>query len=964
MKATDALYPPPIEATHFDGAISDSMQRIVDALSVTRNRDRGGSISDTAKVIRDSVTAALINLETPARWVAPITITPRVSAIDPLYLAAHPVRHPTIYFDPKVKSYGTFTRAISAPAGFIKTGDVNITLLDLDNSLRQQIASKTIRKATAEVRLGPEGASLSAFLRPCKREVGTITQPSDGLLSMPLRDYVYDSLENQIPAEVDATRYPNLPESPARDFSPIIIGTVAAANGAIPLFLVDTANFGYLVARHPCKSIDAVYRKASDEDEFSLVDPSEYTVENVWLQHCIINFSADQADAEIRADVTGYYDADTLALKCTNFSDFILEILQTILGVEGLDRINFASFEETKTRTTAAGLACAGMLKDKMTFGELLTQLQRSSNIDIFSDKNDRITVHYTTDDEEPTVDLDDILRLYKGTVSQSLADPAYNQIPYKYAPNYATDKWTEAEWNNEGDQEKIGDVVPDEQLQLYWIRDAATALSVVERRGQYLDLDSFRFEGEIPLIPVLENLELADLVEIAHFGGIKSGGYTEEQFKILELSMDIDNLKYKFKGIRRRLPPPTAVAATLSGNIVINARVGPFAGTEEGELFAIFRNPSDDKKLKAWYTNDYGATWAATDDANAPSLANGISSFDCYKTGNLIYIATQESSGRVAYHVFSITTGTWLTVNDEVITTVSNGGSHCVSIECRYPDLKPVIYFQGNKELIGGQYWHRGYYSILQSGSWSSPAMVTPDPGQYSENLYGIWRADAVSSHCYIQRVVAGRENRMHFFWTVNPAVTWVQWSPDEYCQTMQSDLTLGGKRLIATTSVYYPAARNIGGVIAFDNRSKIAMVRKSGSGGWGSAFIDIYSEGPSLERLRETATDGTIYESVSAAENPAGFVGVDEDGESPILYLASACWGPRYVSVQESTDAGAVWTAQVQAGPLYAYPQDIQTLAGNFFKIRGRMYLAYFSGPTFPMFRWKRVDKLPSTT
>jgi hypothetical protein len=89
----------------------------------------------------------------------------------------------------------------------------------------------------------------------------------------------------------------------------------------------------------------------------------------------------------------------------------------------------------------------------------------------------------------------------------------------------------------------------------MYFVRDADTAAAVVLKRAKYLGLDCFRIQGEIPLIPVLDQIELAQMVEIDHFGGIKSGGYIAERFKILELGMNIDKLTYEFQAIRQAIP-------------------------------------------------------------------------------------------------------------------------------------------------------------------------------------------------------------------------------------------------------------------------------------------------------------------------------------------------------------------------------------------------------------------------
>lgn len=971
----DAIYPPPEAFRNYEGNVADVLPIISDALSIFINRAFTANVSDTLLPPEDSIAAAGINLETPVRWVAPIKIIPRTATLNPIYLAAHPVRHPELYFEPRVKSYGTFTRAISAPAAFVKTGDVNISLVDSDNSIRQRISAKTIRKASAEVRLGPEDGSYSAFLRPCKREVGTVTQSGDGVLNVPMRDFVYDFFEQQIPPEIDTDRYPNLPESPARDFAPIIIGVVSATDGAIPLFLVDTVNHGYMVARHICKSVDAVYRKRAGEDEFSLVGAGEYTVSNLEdfannRFYCIVNFTSDQADAEIRANVTGYYDSSTLALKCTNFSDFILEIFQTVLGVDGGDKVNFGSFETVKTQTAADGLACAGVLSEKMTFGECLSQLQRSSNIDIFTDKNDRITVHYTTDDEEPTVHLDDLLRLYKGTISQSLADPAYNQIPYKYSYNPATGKWTEDTWNNEGDQEKLGEVVPEEPLQLYWVRDAATALAVVERRAQYLDLDSFRFEADIPLIPVLEELELADLVTIEHFGGIKVGGYLAEQFKVLELSMDIDNLKYKIKGIRRRLPPPTlietefdddsgggdggtTVGSGINGVLAINCRPGPYYNNVEGELFAIWRDRPNAGTLKAWVTDDFGAAWHTVDIANQPNLANNITSYDCCASDGLIHVATQESNGRLAYHVFNMASRTWTTVDQQILAS-ANTNNPCVSIEKRNPDGEVVIYFQGARVLYSGTLWERGYYAMLSGGSWTAPVQVTPEPQDTdaSGGLPWYWLPNASASrHCFINRVAPGRENRMHFFYQYDEMM---MFKPPEMARSMQGDRSFTARVYLQGVGwLYWPASRNVGGshIAPIDNYTKLAIVRRRD---WGNGAIHTIAEGSSLSMITASQWDPLPISFSMQTHNPCGYV-AEIDG-----ILHSVISVGYQISYNISDDHGASWGSWIKASPAagdtwWRYPTT--ECNGDVIKIRGKKYLAYFSD----MFRWISVDELP---
>ena len=299
--------------------------------------------------------------------------------------------------------------------------------------------------------------------------------------------------------------------------------------------------------------------------------------------------------------------------------------------------------------------------------------------------------------------------------------------------------------------------------------------------------------------------------------------------------------------------------------------------------------HPTNDHKLMAWYTANFGVTWIERDSANAPVLSNVISSYDAYLHDGLIHVATQESvTGRVAWHVFDMGTKAWATVDDEVLPSTNNGGSHCVSIECRHPSGEPVIFFQGERELVSGIYYGRGWYSIRQSGAWSSPVMVTPTPRSY---------LGKPSSNCNIQRVVAGRENRMHFFYEINPAERWVSWSPDDWARTMQGDLTFGSALLMGMTSVSYPAGRNISSPVVYQNREKIILMKKVG---WGHPYIEVYAEGPSLMKLRGVYTEGQILGEGGGGgtHNPSGFVGghthddclIDSTGEDLALVGGSA--------------------------------------------------------------------------
>jgi hypothetical protein len=653
-------------------AISDG------SIVASREFARSASVSDSM-AIRDSISAIKMRLDASAgRWIAPIHITPQNNSIPVQYWAGHALRHPSRFYEPRIKSYGTFTRAISAPVGFVKTGDCTIQIADGDNAIRQVLSPKSIKKAKAEILLGPEGGRMAGFLRPFTREVAGLDQGADGELFITLRDYISAILEQPIPSLMNTTNFPNLPDNSAGEFAPIIFSRVSCRDsaqsepapegffyhyvyiviskavnqlipdpgGALKAILIDSSTHAYLIARHPCRSVD-VWRKESGDDVFLYVPTSQYSKSTVLIASghlCqIITFSADQGDAEIRVNVEGIYEADhhnefvgffgwkgdyvdslgiiykdvvsgapirtsqandtesgdeftdpdipsenrilainiwagiyidalqliytdpddnvtygtkhgggggtlhvfelaenefitkvsgkygdyidsmtietNLKISPTyggsgggptfefslntltgfNFSDAIKSLLLE-MGIENsMDRINLASFEETRTRVD--DLVCAGAFTS-----------------DVFCDKNDRMTAKYTTDSDTPVLTIDDTLLLHKGTVRQSMAEKAFNQLPYRYSANYVTDKWTEGKYDNAEDQAAIGSIESDEPVQLYFVRDAPTAETVIAKRAEYLELDCYLIEGEIPLIPSLD-LELGDLIEISHFG-------------------------------------------------------------------------------------------------------------------------------------------------------------------------------------------------------------------------------------------------------------------------------------------------------------------------------------------------------------------------------------------------------------------------------------------------------------
>ena len=330
---------------------------IADFVSGSKNPVLYRAVIDAIPAIADFVTGGKIRLGGTDRWVAPIDITPVTGLIDPVHIAAHPIRHPSKFYEPRIKSYGQFTRSIGVPVGFVRTGDCQLSIVDADNEFRQAISPKTIINGRAEVRLGPEGGPLSAFLRPFIRSVSAVDQPGDGEIRITLRDFITQSFEQQIPPLVNKDNFPNLPEESNGAFAPIVFGNVSVQNyvgnvsggggfienffadmikeilhkyfvgpnpgGAIKAILVDPSTNTYLVARHPCRSVNA-WKYVDDATGFMPVGNQGTPIEDllgedVWQtaytaripsgELCqFVRINDDIEGAEIRVNVVGMID--------------------------------------------------------------------------------------------------------------------------------------------------------------------------------------------------------------------------------------------------------------------------------------------------------------------------------------------------------------------------------------------------------------------------------------------------------------------------------------------------------------------------------------------------------------------------------------------------------------------------------------------------------------------------------
>lgn len=266
--------------------------------------------------------------------------------------------------------------------------------------------------------------------------------------------------------------------------------------------------------------------------------------------------------------------------------------------------------------------------------------------------------------------------------------------------------------------------------------------------------------------------------------------------------------------------PPPATGKIVPLGAWLINSRVGPFFRASTKALYMVMVDtrvgPTDERSLIALKSTDLGNTWTIVDDGVFPALTNPIDSFDCHRvpSSDTIHIATQENTtGRVAYHQFSLASDTWALLNEEVKSTNNyrqtpfdgNSGTNvCVSITVRSDTGQPTVVYVGDRTFVSGVaadppltptdfYYNRAKLSRRTGvATWTAEVdMGDPSTAATSESPPFIGFPYQGQVHIQIGRLIAGLNDRVYFVHSrIEPAD--VASTADFEIQTLNTDNSL----------------------------------------------------------------------------------------------------------------------------------------------------------------------------
>lgn len=937
---------------HLSISVGDSISALADAVSLN-------SIANLTIQVGDSISALAdgIDVVTGRRFGENILIlvTMELEQGDD-YSCAVDVRTPSRIYEGRIISYGSIWRSIEIPAGLPRVGDGSLKLADPDQKYRKLFAESNPKGKPITLQMVPVGGSTSTGQRVYRGEIGVV-KFGPGTVTVPYSDITFDFFEEDIPILGTVVGFPSIPDEEAEIFAPIIFGNVTSNQGAIQAAHIDTVNHRYLVARHPVEEVSDVYRKRPSDDTFQLISSGfsiveeDVTISGVTYTMTFVEFASEQDDGtEIQVNVKGMIsEGETTAER--NPANAVRNYLTEIAGL-ATSKIDLYSVVDTWNVCDDRSYLCDGAIVRPINHRAAIGQIAPSFNMDVFQDKNGKISLNITDENDTDRPDFDDYQDHLRDAVAQSLPDPVYNRVRYFYSKNYSTGDWeNEVVYDNEADQETLGKIV-ETKVELPFVRNSSTAVDVIGDIASYFSLASYQFETDLPAPEVIDRLELAKLIGITHYGGIEATGvgYTNEEFKIQSVRFDLDKLKYRVKAIRQLSPPPTPRAGVVDGEWSQNSRTGPFS-ISNGIFFGFFLDADDQSILNAWKSLDWGQSFTKV---VGPQLDNDIGSFDCEAYGAEVRVATQEqTTGRVAYHVFNMASMSWSTLDEEVeasVDIVSGSKPVAVSISSRRDDGAPVLAHEIDKYETGSpvEEYRRFGIRVRSGGSWSS-ALEVGGGGEYDY---------------FLGRIAPGKENLIHIFYNRDPG-DFVASTPDEYHQTLNNSGSLvNNYKWISSGLSYYPATHNEGNIATLvDGEDVTLFIPVKGGAGKMRVYTIVSSTSMTDPTLAVNINDAYLFEGGGGTvdgdtDYPAAHCHVTEDGFAHLSFSGfrsllsdvqetykSNVTGSWYPPTSGSTcpnDLGDLCAFEHKLGPIDG---DIQKMSSLVWMIGGDHWIARFS-------------------
>jgi hypothetical protein len=557
--------------------------------------------------------------------------------------------------------------------------------------------------------------------------------------------------------------------------------------------------------------------------------------------------------------------------------------------------------------------------------------------------------------------------------------EDTFNTFDYRFAQNFATKEWAgHDQYVNDADLDELGEEERT-QVDFPFIRDPGTASWAVEKRSSFHTLRSYPLTFSLDAPRNIDRVDIGDIIGVSYYGGI-GGAWINEPFFVHAVRYQLAELRYVIKA-RRLVQLAGFAEASFDydlGNWAFNSRVGPFFVASSRQVFLIMKDTREAAETKLFALRWTPGTTTFDIVGTFTALPNAIGSFDVHRDGNFLHVATQEANtGRVAYHSFSLMTGEWVTLNEQVTASNSNG-DYGVSITVRSGTetlAGQVLVFYHSDRSGGYTRTAAKWRTVVEpffTVTWSS-ALAIGDPG-------------ATGTHLNIGRAITGDEDRVHFIYGREETGD-VASTQDFQIRTLNGDNTLGAQTEFQGTGLLgYSATGIVGDYTKFIRPEDAAEEEEEPTETCGCENC-----ATSLTPIEPTTGPLTIAASIMWGGAPVIFFWTDADNLGDDEYYAELSVNGigsysvlakypaialKYLrgqvhAVIGDTSTGAVYkavttpftTAEVDppyateptntaVGPAYGSSTPIQMVGADVAEIDGRLWLIHVStggGPGF---------------
>lgn len=681
------------------------------------------------------------------------------------------------YYDGKVINMGPITRAIEVPSGLCRVSDGSLTIADVDQAMRQRLATDPARGKLIDIRLVPVGGSTLTAQRIYKGEITKVDLP-EGAVTFHYTDRTFKFFNEEIPPLINANNFDDLPEGDYEEFAPIILGwclsTLLGDQGSVACPQIDSANKEFCVARHEVESVEAVFRKEPDEEVFTevssgwSVSTEAKTIDGVAYTFTKIVFTSAQTDGvQIRADVKGLMVSGVAA--SLNLAQNVQLYLETFVQ-DTLD-LDTARFQIVNDEFNDKGWEMSGAITDSMTHREAISQMVSSFCADFFQTKKGQIALALTPDEPATIAHYTDNFHLLKDGLVVHMPDPVCTKLHYKWGINPAGKYFLDDIAENETLASQMGLTV-ERTLEMPFCRDTDTALAVANVFMSWLSEESHRVDFGLDAPREVTSVELTDVNAISHYGGIGPSGWVEEAFKLAEVTFDPHNLAFRIHGVRANVPVTEAIEV-LEGRAAGNARIGPYKVGRK--LYVPLHTDTD---LFMHRSTVYASGFEKVDTA---SFATNINSFDsCLDADNgKIHLAVSVATSHDVYYVsFDLASGQFstpvLVASPRAATgtvhsygSILGGGTDRVTIAVSSDDTIHICYgdqalyydpADGTYELQAGSPGNYLFYKVKHAysangSSWTDVGIVCEgaDSGRAVTSSQILGKLEAVEDKVYL---------------------------------------------------------------------------------------------------------------------------------------------------------------------------------------------------------------------